>query len=104
MRFMNEPDIDDAKQRWSGHPILGPATLTLDNLASWANENSDGWHCWPKPAQAAAKLMEMIERDGTSHFVLDDERVDVTAEEYRAALKPIKAFRTRHGADFVIVG
>lgn len=103
MRFMNESAIEDAQNRLSGHPILGPATQTLHNLARWTNQNSDGWAYWPKPTRAAAKLMEMIERDGTSRYVFDDERADVTREEYQAALRPIKTFRAKHGADFAII-
>lgn len=96
MRFMNEYDIAYRRTQYSSHPILGPATRTLQNLSIAANRNSDGWAYWPKPARAAAKLMEMIERDGTR------DRDDVTVAEYRAALKPIKAFRTRSGIDFEI--
>jgi hypothetical protein len=102
MRFMNEWDIERAESHWAYHPILGPATQTLRNLANWTNRNSDGWAYWPKPGRAAAKLMELIERDGTSAYTYG-EREDVTLAEYAAALRPIKSFRTRHGADFEIV-
>lgn len=95
MRFMNEWDIDQAVRQWASHPILGPATRTLANLRDAANANSDGWAYWPKPARAAARLMEMIERDGTNKYVTGP-RHDVSVEEYRAALRPIKTFRTRH--------
>lgn len=101
MRFMNELDIEDAVRRWWDHPILGPAVRTLDNLQSAANKMSDGWAYWPKSARAAAKLMELIERDGTSQYRHGD-RPDVTMEEYRKALRPIKAFRSRYGLSFLI--
>jgi hypothetical protein len=101
VKFMNTMDIEDAMLRYAGHPVLGPATRTLHHLAEWADDNSDGWHSWPKPCRAANKLMEMIERDGTSKYRFGD-RDDVTAAEYRKALSPIKAFRTKQGADFVI--
>lgn len=103
MRFMNDYDIERALQRYAWHPILGPAASTLANLAEWANSHSDGWAYWPKPARSAARLMEMIERDGTATYIFDDERADVTEAEYRKALAPIKAFRTRMSADFEIV-
>jgi len=101
MRFMNDYDIQDANARYGTHQILGPAVRTLNNLVEWTNNNSDGWAYWPKPARAAAKLMELIERDGTNQF-RNREREDVTVGEYRKALAPIKAFRTRQGADFQI--
>jgi hypothetical protein len=102
MRYMNEYDIAEAGARYHEHPILGPATRTLRNLMQWTNENSDGWPYWAKPARAAARLMEMIERDGTSTYRFDDEREDVTPDEYAKALRPIKAFRTKQGATFEI--
>ncbi len=89
---MNEYDISEAQDRYHGDPVLGPAVTTLTRLVDWTNANSDGWAYWPKPARAAARLMELIEGDGT-----------VTADDVRKALRPIKAFRTRHGADFFIV-
>jgi hypothetical protein len=103
MRFMNGYDINRAYLQYADHPVLGPAVETLDNLQQWTNCNSDGWSYWPKPVRAAAKLMELIERDGTSRYIFDSVREDATVEEYKAALRPIKAFRTRQNADFVIV-
>lgn len=103
MRFMNDYDIERAQQRWAHHPILSAAAQTLANLRDWANNSSDGWPYWRKPAQAAARMMELIERDGTNRYFSDDKREDVTLAEYKAALRPIKAFRTRYHGDFEIV-
>lgn len=94
MRFMNEYQIEEALERWAWHPILGPATQTLANLREMANSNGDGWAYWPKPTRAAAKLMELIDGDGTSEFHRGD-RPDATAARLKAAYVPIKAFRTR---------
>lgn len=102
MRFMNTYDIDDACMRWLGHPILEPATQTLANLRDAADDNSDGWAYWPKPTRAAAKLMELIEGDGTNAY-RQGLREDATADKLTAAYRPIKAFRTRSGLDFEIV-
>lgn len=101
MKFMNEYEIDEARERWRDHPVLGPATLTLESLRDAANANSDGWASWPKPARAAAKLMELIERDGTTQYMYGD-REDATPELLRAALRPIKTFRTQSGLTFEI--
>lgn len=103
MRFMNTYDIDRAWTQYRDHPVLGPATQTLTNLREAADANSDGWCYWPKPARAAARLMELIERDGTARYLFDDERADATEAELRKAYAPIKAFRTRTGLDFDIV-
>lgn len=96
MRFMNEFDID-AAARYADHPVLGPAVQTLAALRDWTNANSDGWAYWPKPARAAARLMDLIERDR-----FDDDRPDATAAELTKALAPVKAFRTRQRATFTI--
>lgn len=101
MRYMNEWDIEEAASRFADHPVLGPATVTLQNLQRWTNSHSDGWAYWPKPCRAAAKLQEMIEGDGTWQARTNLDRA--TPAAYKAALKPIKAFRTRQGAEFEIV-
>jgi hypothetical protein len=94
---MNSIDIDMAVRRWADHPVLGPAALTVRSLSDGADRCSDGWCYWPKPARAAAKLMELIERDGTWKYCQGD-RPDATEAELRKAYAPIKAFRTRHPA------
>lgn len=102
MLFMNAYEVAEERARHARHPVLGPATQTLANLVEWTNRNSDGWAYWPKPARAAAKLMALIQGDRPrSRF--DEERADATPEALAAALRPVKAFRTRHGADFEIV-
>lgn len=104
MRFMNEYEIDDAAARFAAHPVLGPATATLFALRDAANANSDGWCYWPKPARAAAKLMALIEGDGLPdrYAARFGERDDATPAKLRAALAPVKSFRTRSGLDFPI--
>jgi hypothetical protein len=102
MLFMNRYEIARAADQYYDHPILGPATRTLLNLRMAADQNSDGWAYWPKPARAAAKLMIMVRRDGTAKYLFDTERKDVTEAEYKKALVPIKAFRTRTGIKFEI--
>lgn len=100
MRFMNYYEIDDAVSRYAYHPILGPATSTLESLRDCVNENSDGWAYWPKPVRAADKLMELI---GSYREYLDDpERTDVTTIKLKAAYKSLKSFRTRSGLHFNI--
>jgi hypothetical protein len=104
MRFMNDCDIDNARDDWAGHPVLGPATRTLASLRDAADANSDGWAYWPKPARAAARLMELIERDGTARWLPphNPTRPDATPAEYARACAVLKAFRTRSGLPFEI--
>jgi hypothetical protein len=99
--FLNEYDVAEALVTFAEHPILGPATRTLSALVIATNANSDGWAYWPKPSRAARKLQELIVRDGTYQYRSGD-RPDVTVAEYRKALAPLKAFRTRSGLSFEI--
>jgi hypothetical protein len=43
MHFMNEMEIEEATERFLFHPVLGPATRTLENLMNGVNACSDGW-------------------------------------------------------------
>ncbi len=102
MKFMNTHEIATASFRYADHPVLGPATDTLANLAQWTDENSDGWVYWPKPARAAAKLMTLITGDGT-WAALENVQHTATPAAYRAALSPVKAFLTRQGVDHAAI-
>jgi hypothetical protein len=98
---MNDYDMARALRRHN-NPAIVEAVTQLVILRAWANANSDGWAYWPKPARAAAKLMELVDGDGTNKYSDWAER-NVTPAMVRKALVPIKAFRTRQGADFVII-
>ena len=103
MKWMNEYEVADARRRWRGHPLLGPATETLQNLVDCTNRSSDGWPYWKKPAKAAARLMELIEPTGRPEARFDEEREDVTEADLRAAYRPIKAFLTRQALTCTLV-
>jgi hypothetical protein len=95
--LMNECDIRDAANLWDGHKVLEPLTLTLLNLLDATNVHSDGWAYWPKPSRASRKLQELIQSARTR-----EARDAITPELIAAALRPVKAFRTRSGIDFDI--
>src|SRR5688572_8661191 len=101
MRFMNRWDIEDAVRHFADDPVLGPASRTLLNLMEWTDSHSDGWAYWPKPCRAAAKLQALLEENHP--YRRDWDAPAVTVAQYAKALVPIKAFRTRQAADFVIV-
>lgn len=92
--FMNHYEVEDAVRRYADDPTLGPASRTLANLMHWTNRNSDGWAYWPKPTRAARSLVALFPRRW------DDPTP--SADEVNKAIRPIKAFRTRQGADFEI--
>lgn len=101
MTWMNEYEITEAASRYRLHPVLGPATQTLVNLMEWTNSVSDGWVYWRKPSQASGKLQDLIAQ-GIRHdreAYQSPRTPDVTWDEYRAALRPVKAFRTRQARE-----
>jgi hypothetical protein len=93
-RYMNDYDIDRAARQYADHPVLSDAVQTLADLKHWTDHNSDGWAYWPKPARAAAQLMELIAGNGT---YADEQRIMATTTQdmLDRALRPIKAFRTK---------
>ena len=98
MLFMNDYDIDTAQHRFSqgDTPNREKVADALAKLADWADNNSDGWAFWPKPAKSAAKAMELVYPVTNADY----DRMygtDATDAEVTAAFKPIKAFLTRQG-------
>ena len=100
MRFMNDFDLQQAEQRFSrgNTPNRERVVHAVDRLREWADANSDGWAFWPKPVRAAAKAIDLID-SWTWAEREAQERHDATDAEVTAALRPIKAFLTRHNAD-----
>jgi hypothetical protein len=98
---MNEHEINDAYSLYSSEPdlpVIQAAVNTLYNLKEAVNANSDGWPHWRKPSNASRKLQEMVQR----YRIPSQIDSDLDASEYKRALSPIKAFRTRTGLDFEI--
>lgn len=100
--FLNEYEVHDALEDYGNDygrqnfPNLHAAAITLYSLVWWTNHNSDGWPYWRKPAQASRRLQQLI------HDVDRFDPQDISRESLRAALVPIKAFRTRQNAAFTI--
>lgn len=95
MHYLSEFEIEQCVRLYETDPVLGPASKTLNSLMQWTNRNSDGWPYWAKPVRAAAGLIAMLDRP---HW----EPSTATMADLKAALRPVKAFRTRQGADFEI--
>ena len=99
MKFMNEYDIAIARNRFGRGltPNRLALAIVVDNLADQTNYVSDGWAYWPKPCRAAAKAIALVEST-TNAANEEQERVDITDAEVLAAVRPIKAFLTRHAS------
>jgi hypothetical protein len=88
MIFMNNSDIERAVMRYGTigsrpNPVLSRAARLLAAVADDADHYSDGWHSWPVPVRACAKLINLIQSG------------NATEAEYRKAVAPVKAFYTR---------
>ena len=103
MMFMNEYEITEAQTIFSEEtPNLKRAAHTLALLMEWTNQNSDGWPYWAKPTRAAAKLMNIVQSH-TYHARFGDVE-DVSEKELAQAISPIKAFLTRQGVSYTVIG
>jgi len=89
--FMNDYDLEQARRRFTGETMPNRLALTMvvDHLREWTNDHSDGWGYWSKPMYAAGSAMSLID---SSTF---RETEDITDEQMRVAVRPIKAFLTR---------
>lgn len=85
MMFMNEWEIEENRDRYATHPILGPATRFLYDFMLETNRHSDGWPYWSAPVKAAKQLMLFVQKE------------DGTQAELLSAIRPIKSFMTRRG-------
>lgn len=95
--WMNEYEIDEALDRTVEDTNLETAARILYRLKQWTNSHSDGWPYWKKPANAATKLMSLLQDERGR--LRDGSEDDITEAELKAALTPIKSFLTRHGVN-----
>ena len=99
-KWLNEYEVEEYHQRYANGPDtpkhIKAAIRSLSDLVEWTNSNSDGWPYWCKPAQAASKLCEVLQRH--HHYAWLGRGEPVSLSDVKAALKPVKAFRTRQGA------
>lgn len=99
--FANTYEVDEYVRQFGADPVLGPAARTLANLRDAADANSDGWAYWRKPSAAAKRLQEILYYAHRNR-VIHGRPYAASAAEVRAALRPVKSFRTRTGIDFEI--
>ena len=97
MMFLNEFEVKNLAYAFeSDTPNLQRLAKVLERLVNWTNRNSDGWPYWPVPARAAANLMEVL-NSAYSEFLKGNTVEDVTEEDVRDLLRPVKSMLTRVG-------
>lgn len=92
---MNRSDIEEAVMIRSKYPLLHQAARFLHAFMQEVDQHSDGWPYWSAPSKAAAKLMELVERKPEEYRT--PRTHDISRDEYKKALTPIKSFYTRVG-------
>lgn len=97
MRYMNDYDIESARRRFGRGetPNRLALVMVIDNLREWTNAHSDGWAYWAKPCNSAAQAIALVESTAYPEYERRQHE-DITDAEMLAAVKPIKAFLTRH--------
>lgn len=97
MRYMNDYDLDSARARYGRGetPNRLALVLVVDNLREETNMVSDGWAYWPKPCRAAEKAILLIESTAYPEYERRQHE-DITEDEMKAAVRPIKSFLSRH--------
>lgn len=105
--ILNEYDVADAVHYFDtldGFDNYRRAALVLSELVEWANDNSDGWAYWRKPAAASRRLQEAISTAMNARYRHPYTPAhDLTDQELRSLLSPVKSFLTRHGITLVSV-
>lgn len=102
MRHLNDYDLARAIRvaKRNGDTNRLALVQTVTNLADWADYNSDGWAYWLPPRRAAQRAIAEIQGDGTNAA---DSRPDTTDADLKAALRPIRAFLTKHRVDHAAI-
>ena len=95
--YLNESEILDAERTFhlDGQHNLYQGARILWALASWANQNSDGWCHWVKPRKAASGLIDVVD-DARRQYLRGHGVPDITDEQLTGLVRPIKAFLTRN--------
>jgi hypothetical protein len=95
--WMNQYEIEEARERFARHAVLGPAARFLDAFKDEVNAHSNGWAYWQAPAKAAEKLMTLIQSHLHAGMGCYPVPPVPTAREVEKALVPIRGFYTCKG-------
>ncbi len=95
--WMNEGEIDRATEVFASHPVLGKGAKFLAAFRDEVNAHSDGWPYWKLPAQAADKLMTLLQGHMFAGMGAYPRLPKPTDADLNKAIAPIKAFYTRKG-------
>lgn len=95
MMFWNQGEIENAASRTHDCPNVRKGVNLLLKLMQSVNEQSDGWHSWPAPAQSAKKLQELLLTAGN---VQHGTHGKISEADLKKAIAPIRSMVTRQKA------
>jgi hypothetical protein len=97
--WMSEYEIEEMLRFTAIHelPVARRGAEVLARLMGWTNTVSDGWPYWAKPSRSAAKLMTLLDTTYRAHY--RGGHGDISEEDLKKAITPIKAFLTRQDVD-----
>jgi hypothetical protein len=97
--WMNGADIEILHQNINQHtcPNVRKAVRLLYALMEATNNQSDGWHSWPKPGRAANKLMDLIRTTGNIWYALHG---TISDADLKKAITPIRRLATTEAHQF----
>lgn len=103
MTWLNEYEVEEAVRLFRDDevPNLSAGAQALQALVNWTNSHSDGWPYWRLPSQAAKRLQQALYEARMQAY--RDRVEDISEADLKAALRPIKAFLTKQGANAVEV-
>jgi len=95
MKWMNDSEIEEAKQLFEFDPILGPAAQFLADYRDLVDANSDGWPHWGYGVKCAGDLCEMLSAAILQRYRHDRNYVKPTWAEMQQATKKVVTFVRR---------
>lgn len=90
--WMNQSEIEWAASQRHECPNVRKGVHLLLRLMEAVNQQSDGWPYWKAPAQAAEKLMTLLQSVGNLQYGTHG---TITAADLRKAITPIRSMVTR---------
>lgn len=90
--WMNQAEIESAYRNRHSCPNVQKGVRLLYLLMEATNAQSDGWHSWPVPGKAAAKLMDTLRLAGPVGW--GGTRGRITDAQLKAAITPIRRMVT----------
>ena len=88
--FMNQWDVEEARDYFAKDKVLAPATQYLYDFMQLINDISDGWAHWSHGRRCADALVKIIESAKMNRYRYDSNYVPPTRKDVVDACKKIE--------------